>query len=268
MPKFVVSLLVLFLAPVVFAASTRSPTVENSDDLAALVAQLSKPPVSALSARKISKIYEYCALFAGPSSKEQWMQFYLPNLTADKSYGAQRKRLADRGYTRCQKLVAGGADVESIRGQWLRQSAQGKDVVAQLILRQTTTPTAQEIQDFEAELKRALNSGDPEAIWEAGRSLRHAGFDWSQVSRTPWPGKPVDGLRALFQWAACELGQPCDAKSNLITNFCIRGDCKSQSYAEWLKTFLTPEQFAAVQAQLPETLAKLKAGRGAELIFH
>ena len=250
------------------AAPSQQATLETADNLSNLAEQLAKPPVSGLSARKLSKIYEYCALFAGPNSKEQWMQLYLPDLKADPTFGARRKSLAEKGYERCRAIIADGADVEVIRKKWLDHAAAAEDVVAQLILRQSKTPTQEDIVGFESELKRALNSRDPEAIWEAGRSLRHAGFDWSQLSGTPWPGKPVDGLRALFQWSACEMGLPCGAQSNLIRNFCIRGDCKSQDYGQWLKSFLTPEQFAAVQAQLPLAINKLKAGRGAELIFH
>lgn len=242
-------------------------TIENADDLSSLVRELAKAPVSALNARHIGRIYEHCAFFSGPQSKDQWMQFYLPDLSSDATFGARRKSLAERGYDRCQELVAGGADVEAVRVKWLRQAAQGNDVVAQLILRQTQTPTQETIGEFESELKRALNSREPEAIWEAGRSLRLAGFDWSHVSASPWPGKPVDGLRALFQWAACELGKPCGAQSNLLNLFCIRGECKAQSYEQWLKSYLAPDQFEAVKAQLPKTIAALQAGRGAELIF-
>lgn len=261
-------LLPLCLAGSLFAETPKQATVENSEDLAALVATLAKAPVSALSARKISKIYEYCGVFAGPSSKEQWMQLFLPDVKKDVVFGARRKTLAEQGYQRCQQLVAGGANVEAEREKWLRQAAKDGDVVAQLILRQIATPTQENILGFEQELKNALNSRDPEAIWEAGRSLRHAGFEWSQLAGAPWPGKPVDGLRALFQWAACEIGAPCGPESNLMTNFCIRGSCKAQNYEQWLKEFLTPEQFDAVKTQLPQAINKLKAGRGSELIFH
>jgi hypothetical protein len=159
-------------------------------------------------------------------------------------------------------------DVFAERARWLKTAADGGDLVAKLMLRQLESPTAATITAFEAELKSALNSGDPAAIWEAGRAISLAGFGWTSLSKKPWPGKEFESLRAVFQLAACELGYPCGYDSNLMTSFCIRGTCAPRSYAEWLPTFLSSEQHQVVRAELERVVRELKAKRGANLIFH
>ena len=242
--------------------------LETASNLSALVKTLSTPPVSPLKARKLLKIYEYCGLFAGPKTRKQWMELFLPTVKANDPYRARRIELANAGYSRCEALLIATPDVYEIRAQWLKAAAAGDDVVAQLMLRQLSSPAEESIAGFEDELKRALNSRDPEAIWEAARAISLAGFAWGNLSKNPWPSGEVDSLRAVFQLAACELGMPCGAQSTLIKNFCIRGTCAAQSYAEWLPTFLSAPQFQAVKAELPRVVREIKAGRGASLIFH
>jgi hypothetical protein len=243
-------------------------TLENAPDLQQWANALAKAPVSALSARQLAKIYERCGLFAGPKSREEWMALFLPTVKNDALFGKKRTELAQLGYSRCAEMVANGADVFGAREKWIKHAASQGDLVARLILRQNQTPTAADIVAFEAELKAALDSRDPEVIWEAARSLGMAGFDWQSISSKPWPGKKVDALRAVFQLAACELGYPCGSDSALIKTFCIRGTCAPQSYAQWLPTFLSAEQNKLVQAELPRVLSALKQGRGSRLIFH
>lgn len=242
--------------------------LETAPNLNVLAKKLAQAPVSPLSARKLLKIYEYCGFFAGPKSRKEWMDLFLPSVTADDPFRTRRLELANAGYSRCEALLLETPDAFEVRARWLKQAAAGGDVVAKLILRQLTSPTAFTIAEFETELKGALNSADPEAIWEAGRAIRLAGFGWGNLSKQPWPGKEVDSLRAVFQLAACELGMPCGAQSNLISNFCIRGSCVAQSYSEWLPTFLSAAQYRAVKAELPRVVREIKAGRGAALIFH
>jgi hypothetical protein len=266
---FIVGLCVclLLISTPSFAQRGPEQTLETAPDLAAWVEQLKAPPVSARSARRLAKVYEHCGLFAGPKTRSEWMALFMPSIKADELFRKQRIALAEAGYRRCEHLVAGGADVYGERERWIKYAAAQGDLVAKLILRQNKTPTAADIKAFESELTLALNSKDPEAIWEAARSLRMAGFDWNTISSTPWPDKPLDALRAVFQLAACDLGYACGADSELIKAFCIRGTCAPKSYAQWLPTFLSAEQNALVQAQLPKVLPLLKAGRGAELIF-
>lgn len=242
--------------------------LETAPNLSALAKNLAQAPVSTLSARKLLKIYEYCGFFTGPKTRKEWMQLFLSSIKADDPFRARRITLANTGYSRCEAVLLETPDVYEIRARWLKQAAAGGDVVAQLMLRQLVSPTAQTIAGFESELKTALNSSDPEAIWEAGKSLSLAGFNWGNLSKKPWPDKELDSLRAVFQLAACELGMPCGAQSNLMTNFCIRGTCAPQSYSEWLPTFLSAAQYQAVQSELPRVVSEIKAGRGAALIFH
>jgi hypothetical protein len=252
------------------ACAQRAPrmTLENAPDLELWTIELAKAPISALSARRLARIYEHCGLFAGPKSREAWMALFLPTVKNDALFGKKRTELAQAGYSRCNALVVNGADVFGQREKWIKYAASQGDLVAKLILRQNQTPTAADIVAFEAELKSALDSRDPEVIWEAARSLGMAGFDWQSISSKPWPGKKVDALRAVFQLAACELGYPCGVDSVLIKTFCIRGTCAPQSYAQWLPTFLSAEQSKLVQAELPRVLAALKSGQGSKLIFH
>ena len=242
--------------------------LESALDLSALAKKLAQTPVSALNARKLLKIYEYCGIFTGPKTRKEWMDLFLPTVKADDSFRARRIALANAGYSRCEALLIATPDVYEARARWLKQAAAGGDVVAKLMLRQLTSPTEATIAEFERELKSALSSSDPEAIWEAARALSLAGFGWGNLSQKPWPDKEMDSLRAVFQLAACELGMPCGARSTLMRNFCIRGTCAVQSYAEWLPTFLSASQYQAVKSELPRVVAEIKAGRGAALIFH
>ncbi len=242
--------------------------LETAPNLSALAEKLALAPVSPVSARKLLKIYEYCGFFAGPKTRKEWMDLFLPSVKADDPFHDQRIALANAAYNRCEALLIESPDPYDVRATWLKQADAGGDIVAKLMLRQLTSPTEQTIAGFEAELKSALNSADPEAIWEAGRAISLAGFGWGNLSAKPWPDKEVDSLRAVFQLAACELGMPCGAQSNLITHFCIRGTCTAKSYDAWLATFLTARQYQAVKAELPRVLKEIKAGRGAALIFH
>jgi len=247
---------------------SRQFELETAPDLSVLAKKLAQRPVSPLSARKLLKIYEYCGFFAGPKTRKEWMDLFAPSVKADDPFRARRIALANAGYSRCEALLVETPDVFEVRARWLKQAAEGGDVVAKLILRQLTSPTEKTIAEFEAELKSALNASDPEAIWEAGRAISLAGFGWGNLSKNPWPDQEMDSLRAVFQLAACELGMPCGAQSNLMTHFCIRGTCAAQSYREWLPTFLSAGQYQAVAAELPRAVREIKAGRGAALIFH
>lgn len=256
-----------------FTASVIAPQLqpfelETAPDLSVLAKKLAQAPVSPLSARKLLKIYEYCGFFAGPKTRKEWMDLFLPSVKADDPFHDQRIALANTAYNRCEALLIAAPDPYEVRATWLKQADAGGDIVAKLMLRQLTSPTEKTIAGFEAELKTALNSTDPEAIWEVGRAISLAGFGWSNLSTKPWPDKDVDSLRAVFQLAACELGMPCGAQSNLMTHFCIRGTCNAKSYGQWLATFLTAHQYQAVKAELPRVLKEIKAGRGATLIFH
>jgi hypothetical protein len=240
--------------------SAISTNLETAPNLNALVSALSKPPVSPANARKLLKIYEYCGIFAGPPTRKAWMDLFLPTVKADEPFRARRIAVANRTYDRCEALLIASKDVFGERARWLKAAAIGGDVVAKLMLRQLESPTALTISSFEAELKTALNSRDPEAIWEAGRAISLAGFSWASLSKKPWPGKELESLRAVFQLAACELGYPCGRDSNLIQSFCIRGTCAPNSYADWLPTFLSGEQYQTVRAELPRVLREIKAG--------
>ncbi len=260
-----------FLPSSIWANKQASPiraNLETAPNLNALVLAYSKPPVSPLNARKLLYIYEHCGLFAGPPNRKAWMDLFLPTVKADETFRARRIALANSSYDRCETLLVNTKDVYEVRARWLKAAAAGNDLVAKLMLRQLESPTAATISAFEAELKAALNSRDPEAVWEAGRALSLAGFGWTSLSKKPWPGKEIDSLRALFQLAACELGYPCGPESVLIKTFCIRGTCAVNSYSDWLPSFLTVEQNQAVRAELPRVVRELKAGRGANLIFH
>ncbi len=270
----------LMLGMPVFAKPTRAFTkppvlpqaqqfeLETAPDLSVLAKKLAQAPVSPLNARKLLKIYEYCGFFAGPKTRKEWMDLFLPSVKADDPFHDQRIALANTAYNRCEALLIESPDPFEVRATWLKKADAGGDIVAKLTLRQLTSPTEKTIAGFEAELKSALNSTDPEAIWEAGRAISLAGFGWSNLSTKPWPDKEVDSLRAVFQLAACELGMPCGAQSNLMTHFCIRGTCDAKSYDQWLATFLTANQYQAVKAELPRVLKEIKSGRGAALIFH
>ncbi len=255
---------------VVTPANTRAilSELESAPDLSVPAKKLAQSPVSPLSARKLLKIYEYCGFFAGPKTRKEWMDLFRPSVKTDDRFGARRIELANASYSRCEALLKSTPDVFEVRARWLKQAAAGGDIVAKLMLRQLTSPTEATIAAFESELKTALNSSDPEAIWEAGRAISLAGFGWGNLSKNPWPDKEMDSLRAVFQLAACELGMPCGPQSNLMTNFCIRGTCEAESYAEWLPTFLSAGQYQAVKAELPRVVVEIKAGRGAKLIFH
>ena len=270
---FLLSACVFAKPPSISATSAPAPQsqrfeLETEANLSALAKKLARAPVSPLSARKLLKIYEYCGFFAGPKTRKEWMDLFLPSVKVDDPFNTRRKALANAGYRRCEALLIENPDPYEVRATWLKQADAGGDIVAKLMLRQLTSPTEQTIAGFESELKIALNSADPEAIWEAGRAISLAGFGWGNLSKSPWPDKEVDSLRAVFQLAACELGMPCGAQSNLMTHFCIRGTCAAQSYDEWLATFLTAAQYQAVKAELPRVVKEIKAGRGAALIFH
>ena len=260
--------LVLFSLNVFAKPQLQQFELEAAPNLSALAKNLAQAPVSTLNARKLLKIYEYCGFFSGPKTRKEWISLFLTSIKADDPFRARRITLANAGYSRCEAILLETPDVYEVRARWLKQAAAGGDVVAQLMLRQLVSPTAETIAGFESELKTALNSSDPEAIWEAGRAISLAGFNWSNLSKKPWPDKEMDSLRAIFQLAACELGMPCGAHSNLITNFCIRGTCAPQSYAEWLPTFLSPGQYQVVESELSRVVSEIKAGRGAALIFH
>jgi hypothetical protein len=245
--------------------------LDTAPDLKKLVDQLAKEPVKAADARRIGMIYENCGIFYGPKNYQEFYVNYL-RMMPPGSEDDQRKRLrlVAGEYTRCAGLLANKFDVYKARKHWLQRAAKLGDVAAKLALRLEATPTQDNIKSYEAEIKQALNSKDPEILWEASKAPGYAGFTWFTLTGKEFPpdknGKPVDGLRAVLQSSACAMGYPCGQNSVLLKNFCIRGTC-SVSYYAWLPTFLTPEQYKMVQAELPRVEQALRAGKGSELIF-
>jgi hypothetical protein len=245
--------------------------IDTAPELKKLVDQLAKEPVKAADARRIAMIYENCGIFYGPKDYEQFYVNYV-RMMPPGSQDDQRKRLSlvAREYQRCATLLENKFDVYKARKHWLQRAAKAGDVAAKLALRLEATPTQENIKAYEAEIKQALNSKDPEILWEASKALGHAGYTWFTLTGKEFPpdkeGKPMDGLRAVFQSSACSIGYPCGQNSVLLKNFCIRGTCAS-SYSAWLPTFLTAEQNKAVQAELPRVEKALRAGKGSALIF-
>jgi hypothetical protein len=243
--------------------------IESNPTPLVLAEKLKLEPVSAANALALGRVYENCLFFSGPASKTQWLKLFAPEVKADQPRTVTSRAYADVAYSRCEGLLK-GTDVGAQHEQWMARAAKAGNLIAQLVMRQRETPTEQTIAAFETELRAALNSKNPDAIWEAARALWLAGFKWENLSKKPWGpalnGKDVDGLRAVFQAASCELGYPCGPGSWVMRSSCIRGSCVN-SYQEWLATFLTPMQMQSLRAELPRVISALKKGRGAELIW-
>jgi hypothetical protein len=243
--------------------------IEANPNPLALYSSLAADSASSDEARAAARVLENCLFFTGPNDKAHWLKLFGPELNVQKPQSITSRALADLGYSRCAPLMKMG-DISKLHADWMQRAANKGDLIAKLVLRQRETPTEKNIAAFESELRLALNSKDPDTIWEAGRALMMAGFSWQHVSQKPWGlarnGKAVDGLRALFQAASCELGYPCGPKSWVVRSACIRGSC-GQHYVDWLATFLSETQMQSLHAELPRVVAALKAGRGDELIW-
>lgn len=245
------------------------PALEAKTDFKSLVAQLSGSNQRGINARagyEIAKIYEFCGVFWGPKTKADWLSLYRKTVAANDSARTVRMALADRRYSQCEALMQ-GPDIYKERSKWLAIAAQQGDLPAKLVLHQESGLAGTDKTAFTTDLKAALDSADPVIVWELSRSLRLAGLLWADLSKKPWPGKDIDGLRAVYQLAACELGYPCGAGSTLIEGFCIRGTCTAATYQTWLPSFLEPLQLKAVKAELPRVLKAIRKKRGAALIF-
>jgi hypothetical protein len=261
----------LNLSPRAIAAAPASApeTLENTLNVAAWVKQRSLPPVTFRAARDIAAAYEQCAIFYGPEARSGFFGALRRDLRKDDAQGSARIALANQLYDRCEALLDHGAtDVPALRIAWLEKAAALGDVSAKLALRQQQAQPAAAMAAFQAEMARALNSRDADAIWEVGRAAAWAGYSWRDLTGQPFPAgsKNIDGLQAVFQLAACELGKACGPDSVLIKNFCVRGTCGVKSYAEWLPAFMNTAQVAAVKAQLPRVVRAIKQGRGATLL--
>ena len=244
-------------------------TLEAKANFKSAIAQLAGANQRGISTRagyEIAKIYEFCGVFWGPKTKSDWLSLYQKTVATNDPARTVRMALADQRYSQCEALMQ-GPDIYQERSKWLAIAAQQGDLPAQLVLHQESGLASSDKAAFTTDLKAALNSSDPVVIWELSRSLQLAGLMWGDLSKKPWPGKEIDGLRAVYQMAACELGYPCGAGSTLIEGFCIRGTCSATTYQTWLPSFLEPLQLKAVQAELPRVLEAIRKKRGAALIF-
>lgn len=222
--------------------------------------------VNARAGYEIAKIYEFCGVFWGPKTKADWLQLYQKTVAANDPARSTRMALADRRYSQCNVLMQ-GPDIYKERMRWLTIAAEQGDLPAKLVLHQESGLAGANKDAFAVDLKLAMDSDDPVVVWELSRSLRLANLMWEDLSKKPWPGKELDGLRAVYQLAACDLGYPCGGGSTLIEGFCIRGTCTASSYQTWLPSFLEPLQLKVVQAELPRVLKAIRKKRGASLIF-
>jgi hypothetical protein len=222
-------------------------------------------------ARAIAGAFEHCAIFAGVKREEFLGAFYRSVQITD-ARSVHRIVLANWMYQQCAGLLDDGtADLTAMRIAWLRKAAALHDQIAQLALYQVDPPNDLNRPAFIAALHFALDSGDPEALWEAGRALNWAGIYWPQLTGRPFPasgdGKSMDGLQAVYQLAACQLGFPCDQDSLLIKRFCVREHCRFASYADWLPSFMSDAQIQAVQSELPRVLKSLRARAGSKQLW-
>jgi len=243
--------------------------LEAKSDYASAVKKLAGPSQRGINARagyEIAKIYEFCGVFWGPKTKADWLSLYQKTVAANDPARGVRMALADRRYSQCESLMQ-GPDIYKERSSWLVIAAEQGDLPAKLVLHQESGLANANKSAFTSELKLAMDSDDPLVVWELSRSLRLASLTWADLSKKPWPGKDLDGIRAVYQLAACELGYPCGPGSTLIEGFCIRGTCTASSYQTWLPSFLEPLQLKAVQAELPRVLKAIRKKRGATLIF-
>ncbi len=225
----------------------------------------------ALRARAIANAYEHCGIFAGVKREEFFSAFYR-SVRPEDPRSAHRIVLANWMYQQCADLLDNGtADLGALRIAKLREAAAMQDLVAQIAVYQIDPPNDQTRPLLVNLLQKALDSGDAEALWEAGRALNWAGVYWPQLTSQPFPatasGKSIDGLQAVVQLAACELGYPCNQDSLLMKRFCIREHCRYQSYANWLPSFMSAAQVSAVRSQLPAVLKSVRARAAAKLLW-
>jgi len=249
--------------------SSALAALEAKADYASAVKKLAGSNQRGVTARagyEIAKIYEFCGVFWGPKTKSDWLSLYQKTVAASDPARGTRMALADRRYRQCEALMQ-GPDVYKERTRWLAIAAKQGDLPAKLVLHQESGLAGTDKAAFVNDVKKAMDSDDPVIVWELSRSLRLANLMWADLSKSPWPGKEIDGLRAVYQLAACELGYPCGPGSTLIEGFCIRGTCTASSYQTWLPSFLEPLQLKAVQAELPRVLKAIRKKRGATLIF-
>jgi hypothetical protein len=270
------ALFVALLSLTAFTAAQSSKTgpvlaaLESKADYATAVKALAGADGRGVNARagyEIAKIYEFCGVFWGPKDKAAWLDLYQKTVASTDPARATRIALAAHRYTQCEALLKESLDLYKERTRWLNLAAEQGDVPAKLTGFQEQVLNDTSRTAFINAVRSALDSDDPVVVWELSRSLRLSGFLWADLSKKPWPGKEIDGLRAVYQLAACELGYPCGAGSTMIEGFCIRGTCSATSYQAWLPSFLDAMQLKVVKAELPRVLKALRKKRGAALIF-
>ena len=270
------ALLVALLSLTAYSAAQPSKSapvlaaLESKADYAAAVKSLvgaNGRGVNARAGYEIAKIYEFCGVFWGPKDKTAWLDLYQKTVPSTDPARAVRMAVAAQRYTQCEALLRESLDLYKERARWLNLAAEQGDVPAILSGFQEQLLSDAHKTTFVNAVRNALDSDDPVVLWELSRSLRLSGFLWADLSKKPWPGKELDGLRAVYQLAACELGYPCGAGSTMIEGFCIRGTCSANSYQAWLPSFLDAMQLKVVKAELPRVLKALRKKRGAALIF-
>jgi hypothetical protein len=226
-----------------------------------LKAEVEKTPRAAY---EIARIYEFCGVFWGPKTKADWFKLYSQSVHPKDPKRAMRMALAERRYVQCEALLRAG-DVYDERIKWLETGNKKGDLAAQIAHR--VEKGQRRTDDFVDVLKRALDSGDAIAIWEVSRALFQIGVEWKDLSGQAWPGEKKDGLRAVLQSAACQMGYPCAPNSALMQSFCIRGTCDLQSYDAWLPSFFDAKQTPLVRAEVPRMLQALRNRRASALLF-
>jgi hypothetical protein len=231
-------------APVVPAlrGADRSPsrsvawTLESSDDYSMLLAQ--QLPLAeggdATAMSTVAKVLEYCQLYSeSPAGFESHIQFMA---SLKPSEGQALKRVAAKISKRCSKVAASPTVPEAAQS-WLLRAAEAGDVSAlirtAILHYEGTSP-----QERAALISAALNSGDPNVVFEAA-GLLPFGVD-SDSANLPLTDSEID--RMAWEVAACRLGAACDAGQNLMDAHCVAGSgCNAVGYEDLVRREFLPQ---------------------------
>ncbi|MEG2803962.1 hypothetical protein [Stenotrophomonas sp.] len=236
--------------------------IEGDTDLFAYAQrlQLQASQGNAEAAWMVSRVYDYCAIYAMDPGGYQLDNALLSGMgmTAAPAMVQARERVARR----CGGFVASDGLGRQLILTQRRQAAKAGNLAAEASLFAEGQPLQDNAGYRRGLVERVMDSHDPEAYMalSSGMGQRASG------------DRALDGLVAgdsfselAWRLAACELGMACGADSVLMNNFCANGGICSQDGGQDFATFVydaaVSRQGAGKMKTLVEKLIKQRNGR-------
>jgi hypothetical protein len=138
-------------------------------------------------------------------------------------------------------------------GDPLAQEQAAADAIATISTAKDMAETekTKQLQLVETDLRNAIQTGDPDALYYAGSLLANGRYS----------SNPLDGVAVSL--AACDLGHDCSAANpdNPWANCKVNGSCPADAdYAYYMQQSLGPETYAHVYSRAQEIEQAIRSG--------